>query len=144
MVRFIFKFDEERLIEEEDRFLYIMDSQYKCVAEAVCVYMFELFKKEGMPVVDSMFNMDEFQFDIVSVFDIDKIREVVNKIGFEVLYDSEDNYIHIDENCIYADYINEKGLHGIEFAGEKIGDVITSLTIYFDRGDNEEDIINNL
>lgn len=144
MIRFTFNFDEERLGKEEERFLNIKDRNYKCIADAISGHMFELFKKEGMSVVSPMFNMDEFYFDMVLTPDIDKIREVVKKIGFERLYDSEDNHIHVEENYISADYINEKGLHGIEFAGEKISDVINSLTIYFDRGDNEEDIINNL
>ena len=147
MIRFIFKFDEERLGEYEEKFANIKDKNYKCVADAISSHMFGLFNKEGVAVVAPCYNGDEFYFDQVIYSGLDKIREVVEKIGFEIVYDSEDNHIHLEENYISANYLNEKGLNGIEFAGEKTEDVISSLTIYFDRGDNkerEEDIINNL
>ena len=133
MIRFTFKFDEERLGELELKFLNNRDPRYKCVADAICSNMFEKFNETELEVSSPMYNGDEFFFDrTVDGPCHETLNPLLKTLGFDYLLDENDEYTYLEDNTLRIEYVNKEGKNRFEYMGELLEDPIIGLTIYAD------------
>lgn len=153
MIRFNFNVNESEELNEEE-YMRKGDKNYFHFTHASCVTYYNLFEDAGIPVVNPEYGGDEFQFDIEENIDEDmakKIGKLIKDIGFEILYDSEDNHFNIRDrgqpewnDVLEIEYMNTESKNGFEFAGDRIDDVVTGLLICCDDVNNAVRLVTNL
>lgn len=139
MIRFNFNLHDFEDLGKEDK-------EFHSIESGACLTYFNMFKNAGIPVVNPMHNTDEFQFDIEENIDeniAEKINTLIKNMGFEILYDCDDNWFNIRDrgqpewnDVLQVEYMNNEYKNGFEFAGEKINDVVSGLLICCDDVNN--------
>lgn len=153
MIRFNFNVSNFEELNEEE-YMQKGDKNYSNFSHASCMTYYNLFEDAGIPVVNPEYSGDEFQFGIEENIDeamAKKIGKLIKDMGFEILYDSEDNYFRIRDrgqpewnDVLMIEYTNEEMKNGFEFAEDRIDDVVTGLLICCDDVNNAVRLVTNL